>query len=110
MRKVLAGPGDLDTFAELLHQGWELKKSLGFGISVQQVDEWFEAARRNGAVGGKLLSAGGGGFLLLMAPPGGTGRSEQLLRPPSRETRLQDRPPRQPPHLHPAVNPLGTAP
>ena len=35
MRKAIAGPGDLDAFAELLHQGWELKRSLGFGISVQ---------------------------------------------------------------------------
>jgi D-glycero-alpha-D-manno-heptose-7-phosphate kinase len=69
MRKAIAGPGDLDAFAELLHQGWELKKSLGFGISVQRVDEWYEAARKNGATGGKLLGAGGGGFLLVMAPP-----------------------------------------
>ena len=35
MRRAIAGAGDLDAFAELLHQGWELKKSLGFGISVQ---------------------------------------------------------------------------
>jgi D-glycero-alpha-D-manno-heptose-7-phosphate kinase len=69
MRKSLAGAGDLDAFAGLLHDGWELKKSLGFGISVKQVDEWYEAARRNGAQGGKLLGAGGGGFLLVMAPP-----------------------------------------
>jgi D-glycero-alpha-D-manno-heptose-7-phosphate kinase len=69
MRRTLAGPGDLDAFANLLHSGWELKRSLGFGISFQQIDEWYEAARRNGAVGGKLLGAGGGGFLLLMAPP-----------------------------------------
>ena len=69
MRKAIAGPGDLDSFAELLHQGWELKKSLGFGISVGAVDAWYDAARRNGATGGKLLGAGGGGFLLVMAPP-----------------------------------------
>jgi D-glycero-alpha-D-manno-heptose-7-phosphate kinase len=69
MRRTLAGEGDLDRFAELLHMGWELKRSLGFGISSGQVDEWYEAARRNGALGGKLLGAGGGGFLLLMAPP-----------------------------------------
>jgi D-glycero-alpha-D-manno-heptose-7-phosphate kinase len=69
MRKAIAGAGDLDAFAGLLHEGWELKKSLGFGISVQRVDEWYEAARRNGATGGKLLGAGGGGFLLVMAPP-----------------------------------------
>jgi D-glycero-alpha-D-manno-heptose-7-phosphate kinase len=69
MRKSIAGAGDLDAFADLLHQGWELKRSLGFGISGQQVDEWYEAARRNGATGGKLLGAGGGGFLLVLAPP-----------------------------------------
>jgi D-glycero-alpha-D-manno-heptose-7-phosphate kinase len=69
MRKALAGSSDLDAFSALLHEGWELKKSLGFGISFDQVDQWYEAARKNGATGGKLLGAGGGGFLLLMAPP-----------------------------------------
>ena len=69
MRRALAGTGDLDAFANMLHEGWELKRSLGFGISFQKIEEWYEAARRNGAQGGKLLGAGGGGFLLLMAPP-----------------------------------------
>jgi D-glycero-alpha-D-manno-heptose-7-phosphate kinase len=69
MRHALAGDGDLDHFAALLHQGWELKRSLGCGISTGHVDEWYEAARRAGAAGGKLLGAGGGGFLLLVAPP-----------------------------------------
>jgi D-glycero-alpha-D-manno-heptose-7-phosphate kinase len=69
MREALCGQGDLDRFAALLHEGWELKRSLGCGISNDQVNVWYEAARRAGAVGGKLLGAGGGGFLLLMAPP-----------------------------------------
>jgi len=69
MRLALAGDGDLDRFAELLHEGWELKRSLGCGISNDQVNEWYAAARRAGATGGKLLGAGGGGFLLLIAPP-----------------------------------------
>jgi D-glycero-alpha-D-manno-heptose-7-phosphate kinase len=69
MRRTLTGAGDLDAFATLLHAGWELKRSLGFGISFEQIDEWYELARRNGAQGGKLLGAGGGGFLLLIAPP-----------------------------------------
>jgi D-glycero-alpha-D-manno-heptose-7-phosphate kinase len=69
MRAALTGDGDLDRFASLLHEGWELKQSLGFGISGDQVNEWYEAARKAGAAGGKLLGAGGGGFLLLMAPP-----------------------------------------
>jgi D-glycero-alpha-D-manno-heptose-7-phosphate kinase len=29
----------------------------------------YEAAMKNGALGGKLLGAGGGGFLLLIVPP-----------------------------------------
>jgi D-glycero-alpha-D-manno-heptose-7-phosphate kinase len=69
MRHSLAGQGDLDDFASLLHEGWQLKRSLGFGITNPQVDQWYEAARKVGAQGGKLLGAGGGGFLLLMAPP-----------------------------------------
>jgi D-glycero-alpha-D-manno-heptose-7-phosphate kinase len=69
MRLALTGEGDLDHFAALLHEGWELKRSLGFGISNDRVNEWYEAVRKAGATGGKLLGAGGGGFLLLMAPP-----------------------------------------
>src|SRR5262249_58963345 len=69
MRVAIAGDGDLGAFADLLHRGWELKRSLGFGISGREIDGWYEAARRAGARGGKLLGAGGGGLLLLMAPP-----------------------------------------
>ncbi len=69
MRSTVTGRGDLDEFAGLLHQGWLLKRSLGFGIATHVVDEWYEAARKAGAQGGKLLGAGGGGFLLLVAPP-----------------------------------------
>ena len=53
MRLPLTGEGDLDQFAALLHEGWELKRSLGFGISNDQVNEWYEAARKAGAPGGK---------------------------------------------------------
>ena len=69
MRHAFSGRGDLDEFGKLLHEGWELKRSLGCGISTARVDEWYAAARRAGATGGKLLGAGGGGFLLLTAPP-----------------------------------------
>jgi D-glycero-alpha-D-manno-heptose-7-phosphate kinase len=69
MRDTLTGAGDLDEFARYLDYGWQLKRSLGFGITSTGVDEWYAAAQRAGAQGGKLLGAGGGGFLLLMAPP-----------------------------------------
>lgn len=68
MRRALAGRGDLEEFARVLHEGWELKRSLGFGTSLQKADQWYQTARGLGAQGGKLLGAGGGGFLLLMAP------------------------------------------
>jgi D-glycero-alpha-D-manno-heptose-7-phosphate kinase len=69
MREAIAGEGDVDEFSRLLHEGWLLKRSLGFGIANQSIDDAYDAARRAGAVGGKLLGAGGGGFLLLVAPP-----------------------------------------
>jgi D-glycero-alpha-D-manno-heptose-7-phosphate kinase len=69
MRDTISGRGDLAEFGRLLHEGWEMKRGLGFGITDSRIDDWYEAARKAGAVGGKLLGAGGGGFLLLMAPP-----------------------------------------
>ncbi len=68
MRHEISGKADLDHFATLLHEGWELKRSLGHGITNPMIDEWYQLARAAGAQGGKLLGAGGGGFLLLMAP------------------------------------------
>jgi D-glycero-alpha-D-manno-heptose-7-phosphate kinase len=60
---------DLDGFGEILHEGWVEKKKMASGISNPQIDEWYEIARRSGALGGKVLGAGGGGFLLVYAHP-----------------------------------------
>lgn len=51
---------------DLMHEGWMLKKTLASGISVSQIDEWYDRARKAGASGGKILGAGGGGFLLVI--------------------------------------------
>lgn len=59
---------NLDAFGEILHENWELKKSLTSRISTIEIDEWYETARRHGATGGKILGAGAGGFLLLYSP------------------------------------------
>ncbi len=59
----------LDKFGEILHAGWEFKKSLAGGISNPLIDEWYSRALKAGAIGGKILGAGGGGFLLLYADP-----------------------------------------
>ena len=50
---------------EILHQGWEIKRTLTEEVSTDQIDKYYQDARDAGAVGGKLLGAGGGGFLLL---------------------------------------------
>src|ERR1700730_147152 len=56
--------GDPAHFGELMHEHWEHKKRRSCGMSNPKIDEWYELARRNGAIGGKLVGAGGGGFLL----------------------------------------------
>ena len=56
--------GDIAGFGALMHEQWEQKKRRSGGMSNPQIDEWYELALANGAVGGKLVGAGGGGFLL----------------------------------------------
>ncbi len=60
---------NLDAFGDVLHENWELKKSLASRITSSEIDDWYDIARRHGATGGKILGAGAGGFLLLSAPP-----------------------------------------
>lgn len=66
---ILAGGGDLADFGRLLHEGWRLKRSLSSRVSTPEIDAMYAAARKAGAVGGKITGAGGGGFLLLFAEP-----------------------------------------
>lgn len=54
-----------DEFGEIMHRGWELKKGLASKVSGPEIDEIYQAARKAGAIGGKITGAGGGGFLLL---------------------------------------------
>jgi D-glycero-alpha-D-manno-heptose-7-phosphate kinase len=60
--------GNIDSFGELLHENWLLKKKMGSGVSNKQIDAWYETALQKGAIGGKICGAGGRGFLLLYAP------------------------------------------
>ena len=59
---------DLDGIGELLDQAWQLKKQLASRISNGAIDDMYQAARKAGAIGGKVSGAGGGGFLLLYCP------------------------------------------
>jgi len=59
--------GDLQAFGRIMHEHWEHKKQRSGGMSNPRIDAWYDLARQNGAVGGKLIGAGGGGFLLFLA-------------------------------------------
>lgn len=67
--EILNSRCDLSEFGRLLHATWCLKKSLSDLISTPEIDSIYDAARKAGAIGGKLLGAGGGGFLLLFVSP-----------------------------------------
>ncbi len=54
-------------FGEIMHEHWQHKRKRSSGMSNPRIDEWYELALRNGAVGGKLVGAGGGGFLMFYA-------------------------------------------
>lgn len=60
---------DFEGFGKLLHEGWLLKKNLSSKISNNIIDNIYDLAIRNGALGGKLLGAGGGGFIIIFAKP-----------------------------------------
>ena len=59
--------GDLEAYAELMHEHWLNKRGRSPGMASERVDELYTLARRSGALGGKLIGAGGGGFLLVYA-------------------------------------------
>lgn len=60
--------GRLNEFGNCLHKAWQLKRSFSSKISNPWLDQIYNEALENGAVGGKLLGAGGGGYFLFYVP------------------------------------------
>ncbi len=61
--------GHFNDFGYLLHESWLLKRSLTDNITTSYIDDIYQTAIQNGALGGKVLGAGGGGFMLFCAKP-----------------------------------------
>ncbi|MDD5556375.1 MAG: hypothetical protein PHN82_03890 [bacterium] len=78
--EILSRGDDLAAFGELLHENWLIKKRLSGAVSTTKIDEYYEAARKAGATGGKLCGAGGGGFILLYAEPYNRDKVRRALR------------------------------
>ncbi len=66
-RKLLES-GKISALGKMLDEGWKLKKQLASKISDPEIDAMYKAAKRAGAIGGKISGAGGGGFLTLFVP------------------------------------------
>ena len=66
---ILNGDNDLLDFGKLLHESWQLKRSLTNKISTPYIDYVYDTAIGSGATGGKLLGAVGGGFILFFVRP-----------------------------------------
>ncbi len=56
--------GNLTDFGLLMDKHWRLKKQLSDKVSNPRLDEIYETAKKNGALGGKVTGAGGGGFFV----------------------------------------------
>ena len=76
--------GNLDEFARLMDVHWQRKKIRSAGMSNAVINDWYDHAMTNGALGGKLIGAGGGGFLMFYAG------DKKKLRHAMREKGLQE--------------------
>ena len=47
-----------------MHEHWKYKISRSKNMSNKVINEYYNFAMKNGAIGGKIVGAGGGGFLL----------------------------------------------
>jgi D-glycero-alpha-D-manno-heptose-7-phosphate kinase len=59
--------GDVDGFADLMHEHWQVKKKRSQSMSNPRIDHLYQVGRDAGARGGKLVGAGAGGFLMFYA-------------------------------------------
>jgi D-glycero-alpha-D-manno-heptose-7-phosphate kinase len=76
--------GNLEDFAALMDVHWQRKKARSSGMSNAHINDWYDYAMANGALGGKLIGAGGGGFLMFYAV------DKKRLRHAMREKGLQE--------------------
>ena len=56
--------GNLKEFARLMNVHWQNKKKRSNNMSNSHINDLYDLAMANGALGGKLIGAGGGGFLM----------------------------------------------
>jgi D-glycero-alpha-D-manno-heptose-7-phosphate kinase len=80
---------DLETFGKLLDQHWQTKKTLSDKMTQDKIDHWYEIAKKNGALGGKLMGAGGGGFFMFYCNNGKNGFRKIMEQEELKEMRFR---------------------
>ncbi len=68
MMKEALLKGRLHEFGEILDFGFQQKRRMADNISNNLIEEIYEAAKKEGATGGKISGAGGGGFMIFYCP------------------------------------------
>ena len=76
--------GNCDSFAKLMNNHWKYKLKRSKNMSNKKINEIYDFAMSNGALGGKLIGAGGGGFLLFYT------NSPTKLRKAIKEKKLEE--------------------
>lgn len=74
----------LKQYALLMHEHWLNKRKRSRGMSNKFLDQVYDAAIANGALGGKIVGAGGGGFLMFYS------ENKKALREEMRKFKLQE--------------------
>lgn len=62
--------GNVTEFGHLLHEHWKTKRMITDKMSDRKLNDLYELALLNGALGGKIMGAGGGGFFLFCVKEG----------------------------------------
>jgi len=73
--------GRTESIGRMLDESWQMKRTLASSISSDTIDNYYNAAIRAGAAGGKILGAGGGGFFMFYCDEGKQGSVRKALSP-----------------------------
>lgn len=71
--------GRLREFGELMNEHWVAKKKISKKMTNPHIDNLYEIAKKNGAVGGKIMGAGGGGFFMFYCENNNKGRLRKAM-------------------------------
>ena len=67
--KVAILKGDVNAFAQIIHDGWVNKQKMATSITNATINQAMNVAINAGAKAGKVSGAGGGGFIMFVVDP-----------------------------------------